>query len=188
MCCVSTVTFRNTCPWTLISSHPSFFILNGCNQELLHGQTAQRKHLTYFLFLKLLMLRSTEEQCISAWRNSLMLNLFPTCAGEPSLGLVTPPSKSPLCGRAWSEFHIPLSHQHQNPLPESVPVSLLGVSGSSLCFLGVILTLVRAGWWPPNPWEGWTSTFALGCRHLRNNFNCQPVKSPVENKCQSSCT
>lgn len=62
---VSRVTFRVICHWALISS-PFFYIFNGFSQELLHEQIAGRKDLTYFLFLKVLMLRIIEERLLNA--------------------------------------------------------------------------------------------------------------------------
>lgn len=53
VCFVNKLMFRNICHWALFSSLPhSHPPLKWINQELLHGQIAQRKCLTYFLFLK----------------------------------------------------------------------------------------------------------------------------------------
>lgn len=67
VCSVNKLTFRNICHWALIISSLRFclfgwfFPLKWINQELLHGQIAQRKHLIYVLFLKIFTLRNFEE-------------------------------------------------------------------------------------------------------------------------------
>lgn len=114
-----------------------------------------------------------------------MLNLLPTYAGEPQFetGHPLPPNPHLLWeGLGW----VPHSSFLWRPksLPKSVPV-LLDVGGRScLWFLGSTWTLARTGWWPQTHGRGWSSSFGLGCslifhcRHLTNNFKCQPVKKP----------